>query len=182
MDYLSNNVAVNLKRIRKSKSMSLDQVSEQTGVSKSMLAQIERGTANPSLGVLGKIYKWSEDRVSGADTAAESGLLFGDTDLAGNAKKVGDYFAAKLEKLPHVKEVRHQGLLVGVEFDDTIGGVDVKHGCLDRHLLITAIGAHIIRMIPPLIVTEEECDKAVAIIEDTIKSLGKIKSGNGVIQ
>ena len=42
MDYLSNNVAVNLKRIRKSKSMSLDQVSEQTGVSKSMLAQIER--------------------------------------------------------------------------------------------------------------------------------------------
>ena len=28
MDYLSNNVAVNLKRIRKSKSMSLDQVSE----------------------------------------------------------------------------------------------------------------------------------------------------------
>lgn len=43
MDYLSNNVAVNLKRIRKSKSMSLDQVSEQTGVSKSMLAQIERG-------------------------------------------------------------------------------------------------------------------------------------------
>ena len=55
MDYLSNNVAVNLKRIRKSKSMSLDQVSERTGVSKSMLAQIERGTANPSLGALGKI-------------------------------------------------------------------------------------------------------------------------------
>lgn len=56
MDYLSNNVAVNLKRIRKSKSMSLDQVSEQTGVSKSMLAQIERGTANPSLGVLVVVY------------------------------------------------------------------------------------------------------------------------------
>ena len=105
---------------------------------------------------------------SGAEWATHAAA-----DLAGNAKKVGDYFAAKLEKLPHVKEVRHQGLLVGVEFDDTIGGVDVKHGCLDRHLLITAIGAHIIRMIPPLIVTEEECDKAVAIIEDTIKSLEK---------
>ena len=55
MDYLSNNVAVNLKRTRQARGMSLDQVSEQTGVSKSMLAQIERGTANPSLGVLGKI-------------------------------------------------------------------------------------------------------------------------------
>lgn len=55
MDYLSHNIAVNLNRIRKSKGMSLDVVAEQTGVSKSMLAQIEKGTANPSVGVLGKI-------------------------------------------------------------------------------------------------------------------------------
>ena len=55
MDYLSYNVAVNLKQIRLSKGMSLGEVAEQTGVSKSMLAQIEKGTANPSLGVLGKI-------------------------------------------------------------------------------------------------------------------------------
>ena len=40
--YLSHNVAVNLKRIRTSKGMSLDVLSEQTGVSKSMLAQIEK--------------------------------------------------------------------------------------------------------------------------------------------
>ena len=57
------------------------------------------------------------------------------------------------------------------EFDDTISGVEVKHGCLDRKLLITAIGAHIIRMIPPLIVTEEQCDEACAIIEETVKAL-----------
>lgn len=55
MDYLSNNIAVNLKRIRKAKNMSLDVVAEQTGVSKSMLAQIERGEANPTVGILGKI-------------------------------------------------------------------------------------------------------------------------------
>ena len=42
MDYLTENVAVNLKRIRQSKGMSLDQASEQTGVSKSMLSQIEK--------------------------------------------------------------------------------------------------------------------------------------------
>ena len=46
MDYLSYNVAVNLKQIRQSKGMSLGEVAEQTGVSKSMLAQIEKGTAN----------------------------------------------------------------------------------------------------------------------------------------
>ncbi len=94
-----------------------------------------------------------------------------DRDLAGNAKAVGDYFAEKLNTLPHVKEVRHQGLLVGVEFDDSIGGTDVKHGCFDRKLLITAIGAHTIRMVPPLIVTREECDKAVEIIRETVEAL-----------
>ena len=57
--------------------------------------------------------------VSCAAALAEVNELL-DRDLAGNAKKMGDYFSTELEKLPHVKEVRHQGLLVGVEFDDTI--------------------------------------------------------------
>ena len=92
-------------------------------------------------------------------------------DLAGNAEKMGDYFCKKLETLPHVKEVRHQGLFIGVEFDDTVSGVDVKHGCFDRKLLITAIGAHIIRMVPPLIVSEEDCDKAYAIIKESVEAL-----------
>lgn len=97
-----------------------------------------------------------------------------DRDLAGNAAKIGAYFMEQLKILPHVKEVRGQGLLVGVEFDDTISGVDVKHECLHRHLLITAIGAHIIRMIPPLIITEEDCDKAVAIIREALEALERV--------
>lgn len=55
MDYINKNVAINLKRIRKAKKMSLDVVAEQTGVSKSMLGQIERGESNPTIGILGKI-------------------------------------------------------------------------------------------------------------------------------
>lgn len=97
-----------------------------------------------------------------------------DRDLAGNAAKIGTYFMEQLKTLPHVKEVRGQGLLVGVEFDDTISGVDVKHECLHRHLLITAIGAHIIRMIPPLIINKEDCDKAVAIIREAVEALERV--------
>ncbi|WP_293983306.1 helix-turn-helix domain-containing protein [uncultured Clostridium sp.] len=55
MDYINRNVSINLKKIRKSKKMSLDAVSEQTGVSKSMLGQIERGESNPTVAILGKI-------------------------------------------------------------------------------------------------------------------------------
>lgn len=55
MEYLLRNIACNLKNLRTEKKMSLEAVSEQTGVSRSMLAQIEREEANPSIGTLGKI-------------------------------------------------------------------------------------------------------------------------------
>ncbi len=55
MDYLSKNISINLKSIRKGKKMSLDDVAEQTGVSKSMLGQIERGDSNPTISTIGKI-------------------------------------------------------------------------------------------------------------------------------
>lgn len=55
MDYLNNNISLNLKKIRLARGISLDSVAEQTGVSKSMLGQIERGVANPTIGILGKI-------------------------------------------------------------------------------------------------------------------------------
>ena len=107
--------------------------------------------------------------VSCAASLAEIDELL-DRDLAGNAKEMGAYFMEELKKLPHVKEVRGQGLLVGVEFDDTVNAVDIKHGCFDRKLLVTAIGSSIIRMVPPLILTREDCDKAFAILKETVEA------------
>ena len=105
--------------------------------------------------------------VSCAAALAEVNELL-DRDLAGNAARVGAYFMDQLRTLPHVKEVRGQGLLIGVEFDDAVSGTAVKHECLERHLLITAIGGHIIRMIPPLTITEADCDTAFEIIRASV--------------
>ncbi|MBD5451695.1 MAG: helix-turn-helix domain-containing protein [Lachnospiraceae bacterium] len=55
MSQLDKNIAENLKRIRKAKNMSLDMLAERTGVSKSMLGQIERGESNPTLATIEKI-------------------------------------------------------------------------------------------------------------------------------
>ena len=105
--------------------------------------------------------------ISCAAALAEVNELL-DRDLAGNARKMGDYFSEKLKELPFVKEVRHQGLLVGVEFESNVDAVEVKHEALHSHLLITAIGSSTIRMVPPLIITEEDCDKAVAILKEAV--------------
>lgn len=95
-----------------------------------------------------------------------------DKDLAGNAEKMGEYLKAKLKESPHIVEVRGKGLLVGVEFDQNIA-VDVKHACFDRKLLITAIGGNTIRMVPPLILNEEDCDKAFEIIKESVDDVVK---------
>ena len=55
LDDLNRNVAANLRRLRRSKQMSLDGAARETGLSKSMLGQIERGEANPTLSTLEKI-------------------------------------------------------------------------------------------------------------------------------
>ena len=52
---LNRAVAENIKRIRKSKKLSLERTAAMSGVSRSMLGQIERGEANPSVAILGKI-------------------------------------------------------------------------------------------------------------------------------
>ena len=92
-------------------------------------------------------------------------------DAPANAKKVGDYFAAELAKMPHVKAVRHRGLFVGVELEDGINAVEVKHHCIDNHLLVTAIGANIIRMVPPLIIRGVDCDVAVERLSKAINEV-----------
>lgn len=45
----------NFKKIRESRNLSLEKVSKLTGVSRSMLGQIDRGEANPSIGIVWKI-------------------------------------------------------------------------------------------------------------------------------
>lgn len=95
-----------------------------------------------------------------------------DRDLASNADTMGEYFKCKLKDLPHVKEVRGKGLLVGVEFDCDIA-LDVKHKCFNRKLLITAIGKNVIRMVPPLILNEKDCDKAFEIIKAAVEIIVK---------
>lgn len=84
-----------------------------------------------------------------------------ENDLGAKAKEVGDYFMAELAKMPHVKLVRGRGLLVGVVLEDGINAVEVKRAAVKEHLLVTAIGGSIIRMVPALIISKEECDECV---------------------
>jgi acetylornithine/N-succinyldiaminopimelate aminotransferase len=103
-----------------------------------------------------------------AGYAAINGMI---EDKCGeNSKKMGEYFREKLKTLPDVKEVRGLGLLVGVEFND-VDAVAVKVKAMENKLLVTATSNRIIRMVPPLIITEKECDKAVEILKKSVEEV-----------
>lgn len=55
MDQIHIRIGQNLKNIRKQRNLSLEQTAEITGVSKAMLAQIERGDSSPSISTVWKI-------------------------------------------------------------------------------------------------------------------------------
>ena len=85
---------------------------------------------------------------------------------------------SELAKLPHVVEARGRGLLVGCEYDIPIS-VEVKHGCLDRMALITAIGDRVNRMIPPLTVTKQQIDQLMRIMREAIEeAAAKLEAQN----
>lgn len=102
-----------------------------------------------------------------ASLAAISEII--ERNLAINAHLVGKDFMAKLTDLPGVKEVRGRGLMIGIEFKDPIA-YDVKHHAFDHRLLVTAIGEHTVRLVPPLIATVEDCNDALAILMESSHS------------
>ncbi len=83
MDYLNKNIARNLKRIRLVKGLSLDNVAEQTGVSKSILAQIERGEANPTIGTIERII--SGLRIGITELTEDNSVLNAPMIMIGNS-------------------------------------------------------------------------------------------------
>ena len=93
-----------------------------------------------------------------------------DNNLSKNSKDMGEYFREILKTLPEVKEVRGRGLMIGVEFTKDIA-TDVKYNAQEAGLLVTAVRPSVIRLVPPLNVTKDECDKAKDILERVIKEL-----------
>ena len=78
--------------------------------------------------------------------------------LIENASKVGAYLMEELKKFPQIKEVRGQGLMIGMEFDEPIK--DIRRRLLFEQKVFTGVsGTNVIRLLPPLCLTMAEADE-----------------------
>lgn len=91
--------------------------------------------------------------------------------LLQNAASAGDRLKAGCESLalehPVIREVRGKGLLVGIELSEPEAG-DVAVSCLHDGLLVNAVTPSVIRLAPPLIVDEAQCDRALEILHGVL--------------
>ncbi|MBF0204828.1 MAG: acetylornithine transaminase [Desulfamplus sp.] len=82
----------------------------------------------------------------------------------------GDYLKNRLNSLkknhPEIRDVRGDGLLVGMELE--IEASEIVEKCLKKGFIINAIQGNILRFAPPLIITREEIDALVDVLDNVL--------------
>ena len=91
--------------------------------------------------------------------------------LLESAARVGAHLKSALERAladqPGLKEIRGQGLMIGVELNKPCGALTQR--AADKGLLISVTADSVIRLVPPLIMTTAEADEVVAILVPLIQ-------------
>jgi acetylornithine/N-succinyldiaminopimelate aminotransferase len=89
-----------------------------------------------------------------------------------NAAEMGEHIRASLKRAlaetPGVKEIRGQGLLIGIELDRPCG--DLVKTALGAGLLINVTADTVVRLVPPLIISRAEADQLVNELTPLIRS------------
>lgn len=97
--------------------------------------------------------------------------LFEETGLLEHVKKIAPYLEARLNELAKkhscIVERRGTGLMQGLVFDKPVG--DIINRALNKGLILINAGADIIRFVPPLIITEENVDEMISVLESCIE-------------
>ena len=91
--------------------------------------------------------------------------------LVEHCAAMGDLLRKGLEALAErfgfIREVRGKGLLLGMEMDRECG--PMVQECMKDGLLVVLAGANVLRMVPPLTVTEADVEEALGIVERVLE-------------
>jgi acetylornithine aminotransferase len=130
----------------------------------------------------------ASDRAAAPMTPGSHGTTFGGSPLASSAalavlrylkenrmdlraaelgKRMLDGFRKELKGLPGIREIRGLGLMLGIELEKECGGLVLS--ALERHLLINVTAERVVRLLPPLILSDADADYVVATVSELIR-------------
>jgi acetylornithine/succinyldiaminopimelate/putrescine aminotransferase len=100
-----------------------------------------------------------------------------DHGLQASVRRTSAHLFAGLRSLrarhASIVDVRGAGLMAGIEM--AADAAPLVTAALERGLLINRTATTVIRLLPPYIVTEQDIDEALAVLDDAIASLGSTK-------
>ncbi|WP_418791481.1 acetylornithine transaminase [Phosphitispora sp. TUW77] len=96
--------------------------------------------------------------------------LLADKEFLASTVEKASYFQAKLndlkKKYSFVTDVRGKGLILGLGI--TADGIKIVESCRAKGLLINCVGSNVLRFLPPLIISFEDIDNAVKILDEAM--------------
>ena len=106
--------------------------------------------------------------------------VFEEQGIIDNVRDVSDDLFDKLNKLRAkyncIRSVRGMGLLIGIEFDDTITAQGMREQLMIMGFLVSAIGKSTIRLAPPLIITKQQAGSFIKALDKILKNVSGPKS------
>jgi acetylornithine/LysW-gamma-L-lysine aminotransferase len=92
-----------------------------------------------------------------------------ENDLPRQAAEKGAYLTERLSalKLQRVREVRGQGLLIGLELKERVG--PFLEPLAERGVLALVAGPNVLRLLPPLVIEYEQLDRVIEAIEAVLR-------------
>ena len=92
--------------------------------------------------------------------------------LMAHAADIGAHLSASLARelagVAGVKEIRGQGLMLGIELDRPCGVILTR--AMEAGLLLSVTADTVVRMVPPLILSRDEADEIVSLLAPIIKT------------
>lgn len=96
-----------------------------------------------------------------------------DDDLLSNADTMGSYFRGELAKLSEkhsiIGEIRGLGLMIGIQLAQD-KAIELKNRLFEKGFLVGSVGTSIIRMLPPLIITKDDIDAFIKVLDEELAS------------
>jgi len=87
--------------------------------------------------------------------------------LIQNAQNVGNYLMTQLSTLPHIKEVRGRGLMIGIELPEELN--HIRKELLFKHKIFTGEAKpNVIRLLPSLALTQAQADQFLAAFKEEL--------------
>ncbi|EPS45053.1 hypothetical protein H072_941 [Dactylellina haptotyla CBS 200.50] len=98
------------------------------------------------------------------------------TEMLREVQRKGDIFKNQLEKMKAkypglISEIRGRGLIIGVQLTKEPGNIVTE--CRDKGLLILTAGTNTLRIVPPLVITDEQINQGLDILEGVLAHAAK---------